>query len=91
MEEPKEIEEIITKQDFINFVIWLKDDKIDEDRKESVNPSSPYSSGQNGWKNNTIPHFLDSIAAFAQDSHHINEKPIWRNFALLLLAGKFYE
>ena len=69
----------------------LKEDKIAEDEKEKANPSSPYSSGSNGWENGTISSFLESIEAYGEDSELIKEELNWKNFALLLYAGKFYE
>lgn len=85
------LEKVNTKDTFLQFVKALKDDKIDEDEKEKTNPSSPYSYGVNGWENGTISSFLESIEAYGQDSEQIKEKPNWKNFALLLYAGKFYE
>ena len=91
MELHEMVEKIKTKKDFIEFAKKLRDDKIDEDEKEKINPSSPYESGKNGWENNSIPDFIDSIVAFGEDSESIGEKAEWKNFALLLFAGKFYE
>ncbi len=85
------LDKVVSKETFIEFVKALKADKIDEEEKHKKNPPSLYSSGANGWENNTIPHFLDSIVAFGEDSHHITKKPSWKNFALLVYAGKFYE
>ncbi|MDW7691726.1 hypothetical protein R9C00_16725 [Flammeovirgaceae bacterium SG7u.111] len=85
------LEKVNSKDTFLQFVKALKDDKIDEDEKEKTNPSSPYSSGANGWENGTISSFLESIEAYGQDSEQIKEEPNWRNFALLLYAGKLYE
>ena len=94
-EEPMElyemVEKINTKEDFIEFAKQLRDDKVDEEEKEKLNPSSPYDKGKNGWENNSIPDFLDSIIAFGEDSDSINQKASWKDFALLLFAGKFYE
>lgn len=83
------LEKVNSKDTFLQFVKALKDDKIDEDEKTT--PSSPYSSGANGWENGTISSFLGSIEAYGQDSEQIMEEPNWRIFALLLYAGKFYE
>ncbi|AXT62044.1 hypothetical protein D1816_17320 [Aquimarina sp. AD10] len=85
------LDKVVSKETFFAFVKALKEDKIDEDEKEKKNPSSPYDSGANGWENNSIPHFLDSLEAFGEDSQYITEEPSWKNFALLLYAGKFYE
>ncbi len=91
MELHEMVEKIETKEDFIEFARKLRDDKIDEDEKEKSNPSSPYGQRKNGWENNSIPDFLDSMIAFGEDSDSINQKANWKDFALLLFAGKFYE
>lgn len=85
------LDKVVSKETFLAFVKALKKDKIDEDEKHKTNPPSTYSSGANGWENNSIPQFLASVEAFGEDSHHITEEPNWKNFALLLYAGKFYE
>jgi hypothetical protein len=83
------LEKVNSKKTFFEFVAALKKDKEDEDNKEKVNPTSPYSSGVNGWENETIPDFLDSIHAYGQDNEDIDLD--WKSFALLLYSGKFYE
>ncbi|MFN5982893.1 MAG: hypothetical protein ACK476_18955 [Fluviicola sp.] len=85
------LEKVNSKDSFLQFVKALKLDKIEEDEKEKINPSSLYSSGINGWENGTISSFLESIESFGEDSEHIGEEPNWKSFALLLFAGKFYE
>ena len=87
----KLLEEVNSKESFIRFVNALKKDKIDEQEKEKINPSSPYDPGVNGWENTTIDLFLDTMESYAEDSPLIEENPSWKNFALLLYAGKFYE
>jgi hypothetical protein len=85
------LEKVNSKETFLQFVKALKEDKIDEDEKEKVTPPSPYGPGANGWENGSIATFLDAVEAFGQDSHLISNEPNWKNFALLLYAGKFYE
>ncbi len=85
------LDKVVSKETFIAFVKALKEDKIDEEEKDKINPPSPYSPRANGWENGDIPGFLDAIEAFGEDSYHITEEPSWKNFALLLYAGKFYE
>jgi len=85
------LEKVTSKETFLQFVKALKEDKIDEDEKEKIKPSSPYSSESNGWENATIPTFLDAVESFGEDSELIKDEPSWKNFALLLYAGKFYE
>ena len=84
-------EKVETKEDFIEFVKKLRDDIMDENEKEKMNPSSPYDKGVNGWENKTIAEFLDAIASFGEDNKLINEEPSWKGFAILTFAGKFYE
>ena len=69
----------------------LLNNSLKSEIEEKLNPSSPYDKGKNGWENNSIPDFLDSIIAFGEDSDSINQKASWKDFALLLFAGKFYE
>lgn len=85
------IEKVNSKETFLQFVKALKEDKIEEDEKEKSSPSSPYGPGANGWENGTVSTFLDAVVAFGKDSDLIKEEPNWKNFALLLYAGKFYE
>ena len=85
------LEKVNSKATFFQFLRALMEDKIDEDRKEKDRPSPPYSPGANGWENGTIADFLESIEGFGIDSDLIGDEPDWKNFALLLYAGKFYE
>lgn len=83
------LELVNSKETFLTFVNALMLDKLDEDQKEKVNPSEPYSSGVNGWDNRTITDFLEAAHAFAEDSDTVDLT--WKGFALFLYAGKFYE
>lgn len=83
------LEKVNSKETFFEFVEALKKDKENEDEKEKINPSAPYSSGANAWENGTIPGFLDTMHAFGKDNEEI--KLDWYSFALLLYSGKFYE
>lgn len=85
------LKQVNSKETFLEFVSALMKDKIDEDEKEKNNPSSPYSSGHNGWENNTIAMYLESIHAYGEDNEMITAEPNWNSFALLLYSGKFYE
>jgi hypothetical protein len=89
MDLDKLLEEVDSKESFFHFVEALKKDKVDEEQKEAINPSSPYSSGANGWENGTIVNYLDALHAFGNDSSSIELS--WKSFALLLYSGKFYE
>lgn len=85
------LEKVNSKESFLQFVEALKEDKIDEDEKEKLKPSSPYASGANGWENGAITNFLDAIERYGKDSKLVEKEPSWKTFALLLYAGKFYE
>ncbi|WP_449404962.1 DUF7660 family protein [Hymenobacter fodinae] len=85
------LENINSKTDFLRFVQALSDDRLDEVSKNKVTQSSPYSLGANGWENDSIASFLDAISRYGQDSQSISGAPSWKDFALLLYAGKFYE
>lgn len=84
-------ENVSSKESFLIFLEALLSDKIDENKKEKISPSSPYGPGANGWENNSLEALLESILAFGRDSSLIVESPSWKSFALLLYAGKFYE
>jgi hypothetical protein len=83
------LENVNSKETFLAFIHALMNDKIAEDKEEKIKPSAPDSDGHNGWVNQTIPDFLESVHAFGTDSDQI--KLDWKSFALLLYAGKFYE
>jgi hypothetical protein len=83
------LEQVNSKESFLDFVQALIDDKIDEEQKEIVNPSSPYSEGANGWENGTITAYLDAAHAFSVDTGDLELS--WKSFAMFLYAGKFYE
>ena len=85
------LEQVNSKETFLQFVQALANDKRAEDEKESLNPSSSHKARAQGWENNTIATFLQSVQAFGEDSELITEKPDWKSFALLIYAGKFYE
>ena len=85
------LEKVNSRQSFLDFVGALRDNKIDEDKKEEIKKSNPYGPGANGWENGTIETFLDAVHSFGQDSSQVKEQADWKTFALLLYAGKFYE
>ena len=83
------LEKIDSKESFLNFIEALKDNKIDEDKKEKIEPSGLYSDGKNGWVNDTISDFLDSVHAFGSGTDDL--KLEWQSIATLFYSGKFYE
>ena len=81
---------------FISFLNALSKDKADEARKERESPSSPYGPGANGWENDTIDDFLESAAAWAQNSiagmkSYQQPTNVWTRCADILHGGKIYE
>lgn len=92
----KQADLVENEADFIKFIEALMSDKIHEEEKESISPSSPYSSGANGWENGSIVAFLEAATTWGQDSMNglqYYDKPSnpWRRAAHILHAGKFYE
>jgi hypothetical protein len=85
------LEKVKDKESFLRFLNALKGDKVDENLKEKLNPSSPYDNGLNGWVNNSIDSYLDSIIAYTEDSNKIDEPLSWYKIALLFYMGKIYE
>ena len=84
------IEKVNSLETFLEFIKALMLDKRDEDEKEKLKPSSPYSSGYNGWEHNDIASFLDAIHAGTKDNG-FSEKASWKNFAEIIYMGKIYE
>jgi len=90
------LEAVNDSRSFLNFVRELIADREDEVRKEREHPSSPYGPGANGWENGTIEAFLESAAAWAEDtdfgqSRGLSADNPWLQFATLLYLGKIYE
>lgn len=71
--------------------------KADEgDRKaaleeEGLALSSPFAPGSRGWQDGSIESFLEAMHAWALDSPLLNDEACWKQFAMLLMAGKAYE
>ncbi len=83
------LEKVNSKETFLDFIKALENDKIDEDDKEKLEPSEPYSNGKNGWVNGSISEFLESIHAYGSDNDDL--KLEWKSIAELFYAGKMYE
>ena len=84
------IEKVESKETFFEFLQALMKDKIDEDEKEKINPSSPYGSGANGWENGSIAQFLEAMYSGGL-SNTFPEEASWKTFAEILYLGKIYE
>ena len=80
----QKINEINSKEDFVNFVELL---------------TSNLKSNPEEWTNNTLPEYLESISSWTEDMegyYQNNDMPIpeninWKVFANILIAAKMYE
>lgn len=80
----KKINEINSKEDFINFVELLV---------------SNLKSNPEEWTNKTLPEYLESISSWTEDMEgyyqnnnmSIPENVNWKVFANILIAAKMYE
>lgn len=81
---------------FLAFVDALRLDKLDEEEKERVSPSSPYGPGANGWENQTVEAFLGAACAWGGATNvdlaqGLDPANPWKRFAVFLYCGKIYE
>lgn len=83
------VETVDSRDSFLEFLRALED-REDEDSKEKIAPSSPYSSGVNGWQNQTISEYLESMFGWLEDSE-VEEELSWKLIAKMLYMGKIYE
>ncbi len=89
-------EKVDDERAFIQLLQTMALDWEDQREKELVNPSSPYSAGANGWESGSIGQFLESAAAWAEDTlPTADSRPdvsdVWRRAAMIVVAGAFYE
>lgn len=89
-------ERVADERTFIRFLQLMALDWEDQRQKELVKPSPPYSPGANGWENDSIGHFLESAAAWVEDTSSTADSGsdvsnVWRRAANIMLAGAFYE
>ena len=79
------VDEMKTKEDFVNFLKLLKDDYIEN---------------KDSWENPTMEWYLDSMAVWTEEGlerYYVNigeklpDNIPWRVFAEILLASKIYE
>lgn len=93
----KMAESVRDKSSFIEFINALKEDRLEELKREKQSPSSPYGPGACGWENVSIEAFLDAMSEWADATSALTNQPMvpadpsWRSFAMILLAGKLYE
>jgi hypothetical protein len=80
---------------FLEFLRALSVDFAASKKQERNSPSEPYGPAVLDWENTTIDHFLESAAAWANDTRGSLAGPDpqnpWRRCAMILLAGKSYE
>jgi hypothetical protein len=90
------LEAVEDEQSFTQFLLALAADWETEQEIDSVQASSPYSSGTLGWENGTIGTFLDAACRWGSASakglrfYQVPENP-WRRVADIIFAGKGYE
>lgn len=80
----KKINEINSKEDFVNFVELLV---------------ANLNSNPNEWVNTTLSEYLEGVASWTEDMegyYHNNNNPVpesvnWKVFANILIAAKMYE
>jgi hypothetical protein len=87
------ISQVKDEKSFMHFVRALEADRRTAVSKEPKSKSSPYGPDAGGWENVTIEAFLESAAAWAEDTHFgkstiVSGENPWRKFAQFLLAGK---
>jgi len=86
---------------FLQFVKALVEDRRNAVRMEKKKSSSPYGPDAGGWENKTIEDYLESAAAWADDSDfgrrtgskecELADASPWRRMAAFLMAGRVYE
>jgi hypothetical protein len=94
MDLDKLLNNVNSKEAFLEFVHALAADRAEEEELEKQTPSSPYGSGAKGWENGSISSYLDAMACCASapaNKNEFPEKADWKTFAKILYAGKFYE
>ncbi|WP_034300830.1 DUF7660 family protein [Bacillus cihuensis] len=65
-----------TKDDLISFINLLRTDlKTNEEE----------------WENTTLEAYLESIEAWMTNANKLSDKPNWKDFAQILVSGRFYE
>ena len=77
----EKMQQVNTRQDFVEFVQSLRQD---------------FAQHTNEWQNHDIDAYLDALAAWAEDYYQLSdvqepENADWRFISLLLYTGKIYE
>lgn len=87
----KALDSVKDEKTFLDFLKVLAKDCADEMEKEKIHPSSPFGPGANGWENSTIDSFLESAAAWEEDSINEETDNVWQRVAEIIYMGKLYE
>lgn len=87
----KALDSVKDEKTFLGFLKILAKDYADEMEKEKMHPSSPFSSGANGWENSTIDSFLESAVAWGEDSISEETDNVWQRVVEIIYMGKLYE
>ena len=69
-------ENVKTKNDFIKFINSLSTDLY---------------TNKEEWENLTLEDFLEAIESWMTDTDKLSDSPSWKDFAVILLSGRFYE
>lgn len=90
------LDEVNDQESFLRFVRALIEDRLEDEAKEQLQPSSSWGSGANGWKNGSVVAFLEAATRWAEDSdmgerQGLPPGPSWKAFAVFLYCGKIYE
>jgi hypothetical protein len=89
-------DQVTDENSLIEFISALARDREDEVAQEELKPSSPYSSGANGWECGNIQDYLGAASAWAEGSknglpYYTPPTNPWTRLAHILHMGKIYE
>lgn len=70
------IDSIKNKEDFTKFIGLLRDD---------------YKNNKNDWESWTLEDYLEALEALCDSTKDIDDKPSWKDFALILWNATVYE
>jgi hypothetical protein len=94
MDLAKALNNVNSKEAFLEFVQALAADRAEEEKLEKQTPSSAYGPGGKGWENGSISSYLEAMVHWVSapaNKKEFPEKVDWKTFAKILYAGKFYE
>ena len=86
------VQQVDSKETFLEFVSLLCADWQSSQATEKTNPSAPYGPAALGWENPSLGPFLESLNAWSTDmGERLPSTASWRTFAEMLIAAKYYE